>query len=63
MAKAKTIIVEQTASTIGRPKNQAQILRGLGLSRPGRRRELQDTPEIRGMINKIGHLVRIVDNA
>lgn len=61
MAKAKTIVVEQTGSPIGRPKDQQATLVGLGLNKPGRRRELEDTPAIRGMIEKVAHLVRVVD--
>ena len=48
MAKAKTIIVEQTGSPIGRPKDQRATLVGLGLNKRGRRRELEDTPAVRG---------------
>ncbi|MDG1007589.1 MAG: 50S ribosomal protein L30 [Alphaproteobacteria bacterium] len=61
MAKAKTIVVEQTGSPIGRPKDQQATLVGLGLNKTGRRRELEDTPAIRGMIEKVAHLVRVVD--
>jgi large subunit ribosomal protein L30 len=61
MAKAKTIVVEQTGSPIGRPKDQHATLVGLGLNKTGRRRELEDTPAIRGMIEKVAHLVRVVD--
>lgn len=62
MAK-KTITIEQIASANRRPEVQAQTLRGLGLDKLHRRRELEDTPAIRGMINKIPHLVRIVEDA
>ena len=61
MAKAKTIVVEQTGSPVGRPKDQQATLVGLGLNKTGRRRELEDTPAIRGMIEKVAHLVRVVD--
>lgn len=61
MAKAKKIIVEQTGSPIGRPKDQRATLVGLGLNKRGRRRELEDTPAVRGMIDKVAHLVRVVD--
>ena len=60
-AKTKTIIVEQTGSPIGRPKDQRATLVGLGLNKRGRRRELEDTPAVRGMIDKVAHLVRVVD--
>ena len=56
----KTITVEQIRSANRRPKDQEQTLIGLGLNKLGRRRTLEDTPAVRGMIDKIGHLVRIV---
>ena len=61
MTKEKTIIVEQIGSPIGRPKDQRATLVGLGLNKRGRRRELEDTPAVRGMIDKVAHLVRVVD--
>ncbi|MTI44128.1 LSU ribosomal protein L30P [Roseibium hamelinense] len=60
----KTITVEQTGSTLRRPKDQRATLIGLGLNKMHRRSTLKDTPEVRGMINKVQHLVRVVeDNA
>ena len=62
MAKAaKTIKVEQTGSAIRRHHSQRETLVGLKLNKIGRVAELQDTPEVRGMINKVRHLVRVVD--
>ena len=62
MAKAsKTIKVEQTSSAIRRHHSQRETLVGLRLNKIGRVAELQDTPEVRGMIAKVQHLVRIVD--
>ena len=62
MAKAgKTIKVEQTGSAIRRQKAQRETLIGLRLNKIGRVSELQDTPSVRGMIAKVQHLVRIVD--
>jgi len=58
---AKTITVEQTASAIRRHHSQRATLIGLKLNKIGRTAELQDTPEVRGMISKVQHLVRIVD--
>ena len=58
---AKTITVEQTGSPIRRPADQRQTLIGLGLNRIRRRATLKDTPEARGMIAKVAHLVRVVD--
>ena len=60
---AKTITVEQTGSPIRRPADQRQTLVGLGLNRLRRRATLQDTPEVRGMIAKVQHLVRVVDES
>jgi large subunit ribosomal protein L30 len=57
----KTITVEQIASPSRRPDRQKETLIGLGLNKLHRRRTLRDTPEVRGMINKVQHLVRIVD--
>ena len=62
-SKAKTITVEQTGSPIRRPADQRATLIGLGLNRIRRRRTLPDTPAVRGMIAKVDHLVRIVDEA
>jgi large subunit ribosomal protein L30 len=60
-AKGKTIVVEQTGSPIRRPKDQRETLIGLGLNRIRRRATLPDTPATRGMIAKVHHLVRIVE--
>ena len=60
-SNGKTITVEQIASPNRRPAVQEQTLIGLGLNKLGRRRTLEDTPAVRGMINKIPHLVRVVD--
>lgn len=61
--KKKTVTVEQYASANRRPEKQSQTLRGLGLDKLNRRRTLEDTPAVRGMINSIPHLVRVVDEA
>ena len=61
MTKGKTITVEQTGSAIGRPELQRKTLLGLGLTRIGRRRSLVDTAAVRGMIAKVAHLVKLVD--
>jgi large subunit ribosomal protein L30 len=58
----KTIMLEQTASAIGRPGSQRETLKGLGLNRIGRRSSVTDTPANRGMIAKVAHLVRVVDD-
>ena len=62
MAKdKKTVTVRQIGSPIGRPKDQRATLVGLGLNRMHRVSELEDTPAVRGMINKVSHLVEVVD--
>jgi large subunit ribosomal protein L30 len=61
-AKRKTIIVEQIGSPIRRPAVQRATLVGLGLNKMHKRRTLIDSPQVRGMIAKISHLVRIVDD-
>ena len=58
---AKTIVVKQIGSPIRRPAVQRQILVGLGLNKMHRTRELEDTPSIRGMVNKVPHLVQILE--
>ena len=60
MAK-KTITVEQIGSPIRRKEDQRATLVGLGLNKMHRRSELEDTPSVRGMISKVAHLVRVVD--
>ncbi len=59
----KTVTVEQTGSAIRRPKDQGATLVGLGLGKMHRRRTLEDTPAVRGMIAKVSHLVRVVEDA
>lgn len=58
---AKTIIVKQIGSPIRRPAVQRQTLKGLGLNKMNRTRELEDTPSVRGMVNSIPHLVTIIE--
>ena len=58
---AKTIVVKQIGSPIRRPAKQRQTLIGLGLNKMHRTRELEDTPSMRGMINKIPHMVQIIE--
>ena len=56
-----TVRITQTGSPIGRPRDQRATLIGLGLNKMHRTSELEDTPAVRGMINKVKHLVRIED--
>ncbi len=62
MAAKKTVTVEQFASANRRPGVQTQTLIGLGLNKLRRRNTLEDTPSVRGMIERIAHLVRVVDD-
>ena len=60
-AEAKTITVEQIGSPIRREGKQRQTLSGLKLNKLHRTSTLEDTPAVRGMIEKVKHLVRVVD--
>jgi len=61
MASGKTIKIEQTGSPMRRDHTQRETLVGLGLNKIGRSKDVPDTPATRGMINKVKHLVRVVD--
>ena len=61
MEGKRFVTVEQTGSPIGRRRDQEETLRGLGLNKRHRRRVLEDTPAVRGMIRKVQHLVVVVD--
>ena len=63
MADKKTLTVTQIGSPIGRRKDQRATLIGLGLNKMHRTRELEDTPSVRGMIDKVSHLLRVEDKA
>jgi large subunit ribosomal protein L30 len=64
MAKATTttVVIEQIGSPIRREASQRQTLIGLGLNKIRRQSTLVDTPAVRGMIDKVRHLVRVVDS-
>jgi len=55
---AKMLKITLVKSMIGRPEKHRQVLRGMGLNRVNKTVELQDTPAVRGMIQKVCHLVR-----
>ena len=57
----KTITIEQISSPIRRPPNQEKTLVGLGLNKLHRKSVVPDNPQVRGMIAKVAHLVRVVD--
>jgi large subunit ribosomal protein L30 len=58
MAKIK---IKQTGSPIRRPASQRATLKGLGLNKMNRVVEIEDTPEVRGMIQTVRHMVQIQD--
>ncbi|MEQ1538957.1 MAG: 50S ribosomal protein L30 [Sphingorhabdus sp.] len=58
MAKIK---IKQTGSPIRRPASQRATLKGLGLNKMNRVSELEDTPEVRGMIQAVRHMVTVID--
>jgi len=60
--KGKTIKVQQIGSPIRRPTEQRATLIGLKLNRIGRTAELPDTPATHGMLTKVKHLVRVVED-
>lgn len=53
------LLIRQVRSTIGRKENQQKVLTALGITRMGLVAEHNDTPQIRGMINKVVHLVSV----
>ncbi|MET0745861.1 MAG: 50S ribosomal protein L30 [Microvirga sp.] len=60
-AAKQTVTVEQIGSPIRRDSKQRDTLRGLRLNKLHRFSTLEDTPAVRGMIEKVKHLVRVVD--
>ncbi len=62
MATKKTIVIEQYRSGIGYSVRQKRTLRGLGLRKMNQRVERPDNVAVRGMVEKIPHLVRIVES-
>lgn len=61
MAK-KVVRLRQVRSAIGYRHDQLATLRGLGLGRPGSSSELEDTPSVQGMINKVRHLLVVEES-
>jgi large subunit ribosomal protein L30 len=58
---SKSIKIKQIGSAIRRHHTQRETLIGLGLNRIGRVAEVPDTPQIRGMIAKVKHLLQVVE--
>ena len=63
MAEPKTLRVQQTGSPQRRHHSQRETMIGLGLNKIGRVKELPDNPATRGMIGKVQHLVRVVEES
>ena len=61
MADKKTVRIKQVGSPIRRPESQRKILTGLGLGKMHKVVELDDTPEVRGAIAKLPHMVEVVE--
>ena len=61
MAAKKTLKIKQIGSPIRRPDKQRQMLSGLGLNKMHKVVEVQDTPEVRGAIAKLPHMVAVVE--
>ncbi|MDP4795729.1 MAG: 50S ribosomal protein L30 [Rhodospirillales bacterium] len=61
--KKATVTVTQTRSPIGRDGDQRATLKGLGLNKINRTKTLEDTSSVRGMIDKVKHLVRVEEQA
>ena len=59
----KKVTMRQVRSGLGRKKDQIATLQGLGLGKLNRTKTLEDTPSVRGMIDKVKHLVEVVDQA
>ena len=62
MSKKTKLTVKQVKSAIGRQGYQRKILIGLGLNKINKERSLEDTPSVRGMIEKVKHLVIVKSN-
>ncbi len=61
MSDSKRIRVKQVKSEIGYNQRQRATLRGLGIRRLHQVVDVEDTPSVRGMINKVGHLVTVLE--
>ena len=59
VAEAKRLVVRLVRSMIGRPEKQRVVLRGMGLTKMQKMVQLPDTPQVRGMLDKVKHLVRV----
>jgi len=55
------LLITQVRSTIKRPKRQKDTIKALGLGKISRSVEVDDTPQIKGMINKVSHLINVTE--
>ncbi len=62
MSEPKRIRLAQVKSEIGYNRRQRATLRGLGIRRLHKVVEVEDTPSVRGMINKVSHLIRVLED-
>ena len=62
MSKNVKLVVKQIKSAIGRKAYQRKTLIGLGLNKMNKEKTLEDTPSVRGMIEKVKHLVVVISN-
>lgn len=60
---ADKVLVKLVRSGIGRPQDHKDTLRGLGLTKLNKVVTLNDTPAVRGMIKKVSHLVKVINEA
>ncbi|MFH1035025.1 MAG: 50S ribosomal protein L30 [Pseudomonadota bacterium] len=60
---ADKVSVQLVRSGIGRPQDHKDTLKGLGLTKMNKVVTLNDTPAVRGMINKVSHLVKVINEA
>ena len=58
----KTLKITKVKSEIGRPEKQRKVLKGMGLTKLNKTVTLADTPQVRGMINKVIHLVSVEES-
>ena len=57
----KKIKIKKIGSLIRQPQNQIRIVKGLGLRKTNAVREIEDTPSVRGMLDKVAHLIKVLD--
>lgn len=61
--RQKTVVVRQIASPLRRDPRQSLYLKSLGLGKMNRTRELIDSPSVRGLISKVSHMIRVIEQS